>query len=49
MQACDECIYKALIISIRVEIQWLHDGNLEEKKKDRNLNSFKHVWEGHRL
>lgn len=41
MQAYDECVYKALIISIRVEINWLHDGNLEEeKKKGRNLNSF---------
>lgn len=37
IQACDECVYRTLIIPIRMEIQRLHDGNLEEKKS-WNLN-----------
>ena len=37
--ACNECVYRTLIIPIRMEIKWLHDGNLEEEKS-RNLNSL---------
>lgn len=39
VQACDECVYRTLLIPTRLEIKWLHDGNLEEKKS-RNLNSL---------
>lgn len=38
MQACDECVHRTLIILIRMKIKWLHDGNLEEEEKSRNLN-----------
>jgi len=42
IQACDECVYRTLIIPIRMEIKWLHDGNLEEEKQ--RLEFIKHVW-----
>lgn len=38
VQACDECVYRTLIIPIWMEIKWLHDGN--RRKKSRNLNSL---------
>lgn len=43
IQACNECVHRTLIIPIRMEMQWLHDGNLEEGKKQK-LEFFKHVW-----
>lgn len=36
IEACDECVCRTLIIPIRMEIKWLHDGNLEEKKRAEN-------------
>lgn len=44
IQACDECIYRTLIIPVRMEIKWLHDGNLKEKRKKQKLEFIKHVW-----
>lgn len=40
--ACNECVYRTLIIPIRMEIKWQHDGNLEDKKKQK-LEFVKHV------
>lgn len=40
IEACNECVCRTLIIPIRMEIKWLHDGNLEEIKKSRKLNSL---------
>lgn len=41
VQACNECVYRTLLIPIRMEIKWLHDGNLEEK--NQKLEFIKHV------
>lgn len=35
IQACDECVHRTLIILIRMEIKWLHDGNLEEEEEKK--------------
>lgn len=41
VQACNECVYRTLLIPVRMEIKWLHDGNLEEK--NQKLEFIKHV------